>query len=111
LPEKSVGFGIIRAKPLRANSHDLTEVFATLNSIEWTPRFNIARRSSRAHSTASGRGRAGAGSGALGLVVLAKYAKIASNLINARADTVATKPSFRTAFKRRRCLIPADGFL
>jgi putative SOS response-associated peptidase YedK len=31
-------------------------------------------------------------------------------LINARADTVADKPSFRSAFKRRRCLIPADGY-
>ena len=31
-------------------------------------------------------------------------------LINARADTVATKPAFRTAFKKRRCLILADGY-
>jgi putative SOS response-associated peptidase YedK len=31
-------------------------------------------------------------------------------LIGARADTVATKPAFRSAFKTRRCLIPADGF-
>jgi putative SOS response-associated peptidase YedK len=40
----------------------------------------------------------------------AKDTKIGASLINARADTIATKPSFRTAFKRRRCLIPADGF-
>jgi len=40
----------------------------------------------------------------------AKDMKIGNQLINARADTVATKPSFRSAFKARRCLIPADGF-
>lgn len=40
----------------------------------------------------------------------AKDTKIASSTINARADTVATKPSFRTAYKRRRCLVLADGY-
>src|SRR5580658_7912609 len=33
-----------------------------------------------------------------------------SLLINARAESVTTKPAFRNAMKRRRCLIPADGF-
>ena len=35
---------------------------------------------------------------------------LGSRLINARAETVDQKPSFRNAFKKRRCLIPADGF-
>ncbi len=40
----------------------------------------------------------------------ARDAKIASRLINARSETVHSKPSFRAAFRSRRCLIPADGW-
>jgi len=40
----------------------------------------------------------------------AKDISIGSRMINARAETVSQKPSFRNAFRKRRCLIPADGF-
>lgn len=40
----------------------------------------------------------------------AKDVAIGSRMINARAETVAEKPSYRAAFKHRRCVILADGF-
>ncbi|HEX8702677.1 MAG TPA: SOS response-associated peptidase [Myxococcaceae bacterium] len=40
----------------------------------------------------------------------AKDAAIGNKLINARCETVSEKPSFRSAFKRRRCLVLVDGW-
>jgi putative SOS response-associated peptidase YedK len=40
----------------------------------------------------------------------AKDVSIGSKMLNARAETLAEKPSFRSALMRKRCIIPADGF-
>ena len=46
-----------------------------------------------------------------GLVPMwAKDTKIGSKMINCRSETIAEKPSFKSAFAKRRCIIPVDGF-
>ncbi len=78
------------------------------------PRFNVAPTQP---ILAVRREREGAGpereAAALRWGLIPSWAKdesFGSRTFNARAETVASKPSFRAAFKRRPCLIPADGF-
>lgn len=97
---------------LRTSPHELQEIFATLNSVEWSPRYNIAPTQTvvAVRQQEEGKGRE-LERMRWGLIPSwAKDAKIGNSLINARADGVATKASFRSAFKKRRCLIPVDGF-
>jgi putative SOS response-associated peptidase YedK len=95
---------------LRTPAIDLVEVFQLLREPVLEPRYNIAPtqtvavvRQIEKHRELSVMRWGLVPSGA-------KDPKAGPPLINARADTVATKPAFRTAFKKRRCLIPADGF-
>jgi putative SOS response-associated peptidase YedK len=90
----------------------LAELFQLDEVPAWTPRYNIAptqevlvvvqdpatlRRQARRHRW--------------GLIPpWADDPRIGNRLINARSETVATKPAFRRAFKERRCLLLVDGF-
>lgn len=96
---------------LTADANELAAHFGLDGVPAWTPRFNIAPTQEVAVL------RAIPGLGLHGDLVRwglvpgwAKDLRIGNRLINARADTVAEKPAFRSAFHHRRCLIPADGF-
>ena len=74
------------------------------------PRYNVVP-SQKLPAMIMGQGRRILGDLQWGLVPSwAKDPAIGNRMINARAETVAQKPSFRSAFKKRRCLIGSDGF-
>ncbi|MEM7453549.1 MAG: SOS response-associated peptidase [Planctomycetota bacterium] len=78
---------------------------------EVVPRYNIAPTQDVLTIRVADDGRQIAPLMRWGLVPFwAKDLKIGARMINARGETVAEKPSFRNAFKSRRCLIPLDGF-
>lgn len=86
--------------------------FGTDNAIAFPPRYNIAPTQPVAivRQGLSGRGRE---------IVLVRWGLIPSwvkdprtfsTLVNARAETLLEKPSFKAALRHKRCLVPADGF-
>lgn len=76
----------------------------------WQPRFNIAP-TQRAPVVRSAAGKRECVELRWGLIPSwATDRSIGSRMINARSETAAAKPAFRSAFCERRCLIPADGF-
>jgi putative SOS response-associated peptidase YedK len=95
---------------LRTPPAELAELFQLLRLPDWSERFNIAptQQVLAFHQQSDGRM---AELLRWGLVPSwSRDIAIGSRMINARGETVAQKPSFRAAFKRRRCVIPADGF-
>ncbi len=97
---------------LRVSPAELAQIFDVVRSFDWSPRYNIAPTQTVA-AVRMGQDGKGRELSLLkwGLIPSwAKDPKIGSTLINARAETVATKPSFRSAFRKRRCLIAVDGF-
>jgi len=74
-----------------------------------TPRYNIAP--TQPIAVVPNDGRNAVDHFVWGLIPFwAKDPSIASRMINARSETLAEKASFKNAYKRRRCLILADGF-
>ncbi len=97
---------------LSAPAAILAELFHLVESPAWAPRYNIAptqpaptvvRLSNQEHRQFR----------LLQWGLIPSWAKdpgVGAEMINARAETAATKPAFRAAFRKRRCLVLADGF-
>src|SRR5262245_35107324 len=95
---------------LATSRAQLADLFRLAGGPELPLRYNIAPTQPVPVVRAAGDGRA---------LALARWGliprwatdpAIGNRLINARSETVAEKPSFRDAFRKRRCLIPATGF-
>jgi putative SOS response-associated peptidase YedK len=111
---------------LLAEANQLAEEFQVGNVVALEPRYNIAptqnvpvvRLVGIAAPSSMAVVRKAETGGARRLDILrwglipswAKDAKFGYRTINARAETVATQPAFRDAFRKRRCIVPANGF-
>jgi putative SOS response-associated peptidase YedK len=97
---------------LRSSPQAVAEAFALPDVPELFPRLNIAP----GQAVAVVRQEAGSEGRKLALLrwglipAWADDPSIGDRLANARSETAAAKPSFRHAFRSRRCLVVADGF-
>ena len=97
---------------LFAPGNELARMFGVDAVPQVEPRYNIAP-SQPVMSVRISPERGGREFSPLRFGLIPSWAKdpsIGDRMINARAETVAVKPSFRSAIRRRRCLVPADGF-
>lgn len=98
-----------------AAARDVVEVGAwfhaeQLPDLELPPRYNVAP-TAKSYIVLEHDGARMVETAQWGLVPSwSKDASRGSRMINARSETVAQKPAYRSAFKRRRCLVPVDGY-
>ena len=86
-------------------------LFGVAGTVDLKPRYNIAPTQNVAAIRNAGDDRREIASLRWGLVPFwAKDPSIGNRMINARAETVAEKPSYRAAYRHRRCIVLADGF-
>jgi putative SOS response-associated peptidase YedK len=96
---------------LRARLNKVIQEQDLFGEFDTEPRYNIAPTQSVAIVRRDESGRRACAMARWGLIPSwAKDPKQAGLLINARAETVAEKPAFRSPFKKRRCLVLADGY-
>ena len=96
---------------LRTPAETIASLFPGLDVPEFAARYNIAPTQQVPCIRASEVSNREVVPLRWGLIPFwAKDSKIGARMINARSETVATKPAFRSAFKKRRCLVIADGY-
>ncbi len=99
---------------LASDTERISDAFSNMQiQMDLSPRYNIAPSQDVAviANTKENEGGKNVEFFQWGLIPSwAKDAKIGNRMINARSETLSEKPSFRTAYKRRRCLILADGW-
>ena len=95
---------------LKSPAESIASLFEGLEVPEWIPRYNIAP-TQQAPTVRYRAGKPIFTALRWGLVPSwAKELAVGNRMINARSETVDSKPAFRDAFQKRRCLIVADGF-
>lgn len=96
---------------LHSTADKLTRLFGEMPMPRLAPRYNIAPTQPVPIVRQNARGEREMALVRWGLVPgWSKGPDSRYSMINARAETVASKPAYRNAFRYRRCLIPADGF-
>lgn len=96
---------------LRARLNVVIRELNLFGDLDWEPRYNIAPTQPVPIVRRDATGRRAVALARWGLVPSwSKDAKPSAALINARGETVAEKPAFRSAFRKRRCLVLADGY-